>query len=174
MKRIEYICPIDCIHGNISGRQDIEYNGADAYSIPDGSKVSSNNYQARLIAAGRNTFGGYKLRYFSVRTRTTVNMTNRMRLNMALMGGSGALFASLISDKTSAIYAQCVAACPAKMPLRMFIVPLLRSGLAAKNANIVIANNVSIVNPWVSSDTPNVPVTSAILDKFNSELSSNS
>ena len=174
MKRIEYICPIDCIHGNISGRQDIEYDGADAYSIPDGSKVSSNNYQARLIAAGRTALGGYKLRYFSVRTRTSVNMTARMRLNMALMGGSGALFASLISDKTTAIYAQCVAACPAKMPLRMFIVPLLRSGLAAKNANIVIADNVSIVNPWVSSATPNVPVTSAILDKFNSELSSNS
>lgn len=174
MKRIEYICPIDCIHGNISGRQDIEYDGADAYSILDGSKVSSNNYQARLIAAGRSAFGGYKLRYFSVRTRTSVNMTARMRSNLALMGGSGALFASLISDKTSAIYAQCVAACPAKMPLRMFIVPLLRSGLAAKNANIVIADNVSIVNPWVSSATPNVPVSSAILDKFNSELSSNS
>lgn len=97
-----------------------------------------------------------------------------MRSNLALMGGSGALFASLISDKTSAIYAQCIAACPGNMPLRMFIMPLLRAGLAAKNANIVIADNVSIVNPWVSSDTPNVPVTSAILDKFNSELSSNS
>lgn len=96
-----------------------------------------------------------------------------MRSNLALMGGSGALFASLISDKTTAIYTQCVAACPAKMTLRMFIVPLLRAGLAAKNANIVIADNVSIVNPWVSSETPNVPVTSAILNKFNSELSSN-
>lgn len=124
-----------------------------------------------MIAAVRDRYGIRRLKYFSIRTRTTVNMTARMRNNMALMGGSGALFASLISDKTSAIYAQCVAACPAKMALRMFIMPLLRSGLAAKNANIVIADNVSIVNPWVSSATPNVPVTSAVLDKFNSELS---
>lgn len=87
------------------------------------------------------------------------------------MGGAGALFASLVSDKTTAIYAACVAACPRQMSLRMFIVPTLRRGLAAKNSIIEIEDNVGIVNPWVSADTPNVPVSAAILDKFNSVLS---
>ena len=163
--------PVDYVRGNISGRQNIEYNGGDAYDIADGDRVTSNNYQPRMIAAVRDLYSPRRIKYFSIRTRTTVNMTARMRRNLAEMGGAGALFASLITHKDAAIYAQCVAACPKGMPLRMFIMPLLRVGLAAKNSNIYIADGVNIVNPWVSSDTPNVPVSTAILDKFNSELS---
>lgn len=110
-------------------------------------------------------------RYFQVRTRTSVNMTAAMRHNLALMGGAGALFASLVSDKASYIYIACAGVVPRGETLRSFMIPLLRAGLAAKNEDIVIADGISIVNPWVSSATPNVPVSQSVLDKFSDELS---
>lgn len=98
-------------------------------------------------------------------------MSVKMRESMAVMGGAGAIFASLIRNKETLIYAQCMAAKPAEMTLRAFVFPLLQEGLTAKAANITIADGVSIVNPWVSSDTPNVPVDADVLDKFSSVLS---
>ena len=109
--------------------------------------------------------------YFQVRTRFTVNVSAVAHRNMAIMGGAGALYAALIRDKSTQIYAQCVAAVPKGETLRSFLVPLIRAGLSDKSAQLTIADGVYIVNPWVSSATPNVPVSSAVLDKFAGELS---
>lgn len=87
------------------------------------------------------------------------------------MGGVGALYASLVRDKSAQIYKDCERVKPAGKTLRAFLSPILRAGLSAKNAVIVVADGVQIVNPWVSSDAPNVPVSAVILDKFSSELS---
>lgn len=171
MKRIAYISPVDYVRGNISGRQDIAYNGAPAYDITTGEKVSAEGYQSRLVAQVRNMYTPFQIRTFQVRTRTTVNMTATMRHNLALMGGVGAIFSSLLRQKSSEIYVAIHAACPKKTSLRQFVTPLLRAGLAAKSATITIADGVAIVNPWISSDTPNVPVSAEILAKFASELS---
>lgn len=124
-----------------------------------------------MVAAVRGLYSKRRVKYFSVRTKTTVNMTTKMRESLAVMGGAGALFASLLADKSSSIYTQCVAAKPAELSLRAFVFPLLREGLTVKAANIAIADGVSIVNPWVSPGTPNVPVDADILDKFRSVLS---
>lgn len=171
VKRIAYILPVKHIRGNISGRQDLNYDGADAYSIADDDAVSAANYQARVIAKVLGVGTRFALPYFQVRTRTTVNMTPAMRRNLALMGGSGALFASLMSDKSTAIYTACKAATPKGWTMRAYICPIIRNALAAKMSDITIADGVTIVNPWVSSATPNVPVRPEIIDKFNSELS---
>lgn len=170
VKRIEYIAPIDFIRGNISGRQDLKYSGGDAYALPANSRVSADTYQPRMIARvmRRRT---HNIKYFQVRTRTTVNMTAAARLNMALMGATGAIIGALLSDKTSAIYKSCFALAPKHMTLRAFLSPIIRNGLAAKSPSFVIGSGVEIVNPWVSDAEPNVPVTAAILEKFKSELS---
>lgn len=170
VKRIEYIMPIDFIRGNISGRQDLKYSGGDAYALPANSRVSADSYQPRMIARVMWQ-KRQRVKYFQVRTRTTINMSAATRLNMALMGGTGALVGSLMSDKTSAIYQSCLSLVPKGKTLRGFISPIIRAGLSAKNATIVIGNGVEIVNPWVSSATPNVQVTQDILNKFASELS---
>lgn len=172
-KHVEFMPPIDYLTGNISGHQSLEYGqGGGAYEQPTGQRTAATNYEPRLIAKRLDRNKIYARSYFQVRTRTTVNMTESVRLNMAVMGGAGALFASLLRMKESEIYAQCLAAKPIELTLRQFMVPILKTGLSDKNARINITANVFIVNPWVSSDTPNVPVTQAILDKF-SVLSSN-
>lgn len=110
-------------------------------------------------------------RYFQVRTRTAVNMTAAQRLNLAVMGGAGALYSSLLRHKDAPIYNACVAACPVKMSLRQFVFPALRAGIRDKLAALAIAEGVEIVNPWVSAAEPNVPISTAVHDKFAAQLS---
>lgn len=168
-KHISYIVPVEYMTGNISGRQELDYvqGGDGAYAAPDGQKTSATNYDPRLIAKRKRPNGPDDgCLYFQVRTKTSVNMTAAMRLNMAALGGAGALFASLLRNKTALIYAQCAAATPKGTTMRAFIVPLLIAGLTAKEARITIADNVYIVNPWTSEDVPNVPISLDILNKF--------
>ena len=157
--------PIAWLSGNISGRQDLNYDGVGAYETTQPTAAS--NYAPRLVAFAP----ARKRNYFCVRTKYTANITERSRLNLALMGGAGAIYSAIVRDKSSAIYAQCVAAKPRQLTLRAFIIPLLRAGLAGKMENIAIADGLSIVNPWVSSAAPSVQVPQDIIDKFASELS---
>lgn len=173
MKRIEYISPVDYIRGNISGRQTLTYGEGEtsAYGAPSGEKTAANDYQPRMVAKVAHLYEPWRIKYFQVRTRSSINMTATMRHNLALMGGVGALVGSLLRHKESAIYAACLAACPKYCSVRQLVSPALRAGLDQKSAEIAIADGVSIVNPWVSSDTPNVPVSAEIIAKFSSELS---
>lgn len=167
-KHIEFNMPVDWMTGNLSGHQSLEYGGGGAaYAQPDGERTSAYNYQPRIIAKRLHRGKRNARSYYQVRTRSTVNMTNGMRLTMAIMGGAGALFASLLRHKDAAIYTQCVSAKPKEKTLRQFMLPLLMSGLSDKVASIAIADGVSVVNPWVSSDTPNIQVSTSVLDKFN-------
>lgn len=158
--------PIAGLSGNISGRQDLDYDGVGAYETT--APTMASNYSPRLVA-----FQSLRRRnkYFCVRTRYTANITERSRLNLALMGGSGAIYSAIVRDKSSAIYAQCVAAKPRQLTLRAFLIPLLRAGLSGKVENIAIADGLSIVNPWVSSAAPSVQVPQDVLDKFAPILS---
>ena len=160
------------MRGSLSGRQDLTYGGVSAYDHEDGV-ISPDEYQPRLIAKVLRAPYATRRKYFQVRARSSVNMSDKYRRNCALMGGVGAIIASLMRDKSAQIYTDCVRVKPAKETLRAFLSPILRTGLDAKNAVIVVADGVSIVNPWISSDAPNVPVSAAILEKFSSELSNN-
>lgn len=172
MRRIVYCIPIDYMRGNLSGSQVLEYTaqGGAAYDAPDGVKTSALNYQPRMIAARvRRT----DLRYFIVRTRSSVNMTAAMRRSMAVMGGAGALYASLLNMKTSNVYRSCVQAWTAstgRKTFRQFMVSRLMAGLAAKDSPIDIDGVVSIDNPWQTSGSTNVPVSQDVKTKFDSIL----
>lgn len=165
--------PVDYMRGALAPRQSLAYSedGAAAYDVPTGESVSARNYQSILVAKVARLGSANRLQFFQIRTRSTVNMSAAFRHNCALMGGVGALFAALVRDKSAQVYKDCVRVKPAAKTLRAFLSPILRSGLDAKDTTIVVASGVSIVNPWVSSETPNVPVSAALLDKFSSELS---
>lgn len=175
VKRIAYIAPIDYIRGSISGTQEIKYNGGDAYSIAVGQRVTADTYIPRLIAKLYHANTAGEFRAFQVRTRSSVNMTASSKLSLAVMGGAGAIYAALLNNKSAQIYADCISAWHAAnirgLEFRGYIMPKIMQGLRNKVAGIVVVEGVEIVNPWISSSTPNVPVSSAILDKFSSLLS---
>ncbi len=162
------MAPIDWMAGNLSGRQAILYAGGAGYDVPTGEIIAADDYQPRLIVKYRRKDGH---RYYQVRTRTSVNMSASNKTNLSVMGGACALFAALVRDKQANIYKACVAACPGNMTLRKFIVPKCKAALLAKDATINIAEEVTIVNPWVSTAEPNVIVTAAVLNKFAPILS---
>lgn len=174
VKRIAYIPPVDYMRGNVSGRQEIEYNGSDAYSIPEGSAVSADNYEPRLVTRVLYLNTPVMVKSFMIRTKTTVNMTARMRMNIALMAGVGAIYAAVVSDKTSIIYNDCVRVCPKNTTLRSFLSPLIRTGLAAKDDKIVISGDIIIFNPWVhEGEEYTVKIPAQIIDKYKDVLALN-
>lgn len=160
------------MRGNISGRQSLTYGVGEtpAYSAPSGEKTAANEYQPRLVAKVAHIYDPWRIKYFQVRTRSSINMTATMRNNLALMGGTGALIGSLLTMKETAIYRACIAAKPRQVTLRAFLAPIIRDSLANKEEYITIAPDVQIVNPWISSAEPNVPVPATIIVKFDSVL----
>lgn len=167
-KHVEYIAPVDYMRGSLSGRQTLEYDqqGGAGFSVPDNTKAAAVNYEPKLIAMRSDK---KRRNYFQVRTRSTVNMTANVRKGLAVMGGAGAIFASLANNKQSLIYQQCVAAMPAGITLRQFVLPPVMAALAAKETTATIADGVAIDNPWLVA-SPNVPVTAAIISKFSAVL----
>lgn len=168
-KRIIYMAPVDAMSGSLSGRQDLQYGDPTkkAYDVPTGEIVAASNYQPRVIAIYSSR---KRVKYFQVRTRYSINMTSSTRLNMATMGGAGAIYAAIMSDKTAQLYHDCVSACPAGITLRKWIISIIRPALAAKTADIVLTNGLILSNPWNTGTGVTVNISQSVYDKFSAVL----
>lgn len=173
MRSIKFMSPVDWMRGSLNGRPNLTYDGEEAYSVPVGQEVSADDYKPIMVAKVLHAPFTNRKRYYQVRTRSKVNMTARMRQNLALMGGVGAIFSSLLRQKSSEIYAAVVAACPKNTSLRQFVTPLLRAGLEDKSATIIIADGVAINNPWIEGGSGStVTISQEIINKFMAVLGS--
>ncbi len=167
-KTVIYTAPVYVMAGSLSGRQYLTYGTDDKKAYQTEGATAANDYKPNLVLQWRRKDDK---RYFSVRTKYTTHMTVKNRANLAVLGGAGAIYSAIVRDKTSDIYKQCRQACPSKITLRAFLVPILRAGLAGKMENITIAANVVVTNPWISSGTQTVQVPQTIIDKFAPILS---
>ena len=182
MKRIDFIAPVEAMRGNLSGKQNLKYalNDNPAYDGPVGEKNYARNYTNRFIGAKRASDG---LKYFSVRTKTCNHLTVKAKKAMALMGGVGAIIASILRTKSSAIYTGIYAQWVAiqelgdKRSFRQYLDDHIRPVLAAKGENILFTgpqSPVTVKNPWFDgSQTTGAEVTQVILVKFWGELAPN-
>lgn len=182
MKRIEFIAPVEAMRGNLSGAQQLEYptDNQGAYEGPAGSVNYARNYSARFIGAKIAKTGK---KYFAVKTKTANHLTVKSKNAMAVMGGTGAIVASILRDKTAAIYTNLYGAWVASQELggtrtfRKFLTDYVRRMVVSKSASIhvqVSSFGQTIENPWnTASATPNVQVSQAVLVKFWSELAAN-
>lgn len=182
MKRIEFIAPVEAMRGNLSGAQQLEYptDNQGAYEGPAGSVNYARNYSPRFIGAKIAKSGK---KYFAVKTKTANHLTAKSKNAMALLGGTGAIVASILRDKTAAIYTNLYGAWLKSQELggtstfRQFLSDVVRRMLMQKSASIhvqVAEFGQDIDNPWnTKSATPNVQVAQAILVKFWSELAAN-
>lgn len=183
MKRIEFIAPVDSLRGNLSGRQNLVYPTSDnkAYDSPVGSRNYARNYRASFIGAKRASDA---LKYFAVRTKSAIGMTAKVKKNMALQGGVGAMIAKIISSSTFATqYGFLVATYNAQSfaeptSFRKWLSDKLRKMILTHTAQIVIGaapKQVTINNPWFDgTQTAGIEVSDEILVKFWTELASNS
>lgn len=180
MKRIRFIAPVEAIQGNMSGNQKLQYaeHNNPAFESPKGKRNYARNYRPSYIGA---FVAGTGTKYFAVKTKTAVHLTNKSQLAMALAGAAGAMFGSLIKDKTSALYLKAEAlwinnGISAKQTMRKFYTNLFRQMLAAKSASSSVTDDVThavltIENPWFGPSEPVVPVSDDVLVKFWLQLS---
>lgn len=179
-KRIEFIAPVEAMRGNLSGRQNLLYaeNDNKAYYGPVGSKNYARNYTTRFIGAKRASDGR---KYFSVKTKTANHLTPAAKSAMALMGGTGAIVAAIMRNKTLTPYVEAYAQwielvnLGSTMTFRQTLTGWVRQGLATKSATIAFSGPravYSIQNPWISTEdqTVGAEVSTATLWKFALEL----
>ena len=160
--------PIDCMRGNITGRnaEKISYDGVAGYYVTSGV-VEATNYTPKLIAQVRNRGTRDAIRIFQVRTRTSVNANNRT--NVAICGGAMAILGALLYGSNMALANTLKSACPAKMTLRQWLYQPLYNMLSGGESSITVAQ-IRIDNPWKVAN-PNVVISTAAKNKFNSILS---
>lgn len=180
MKRIEFIAPVEAMRGNLSGAQNLKYptQNNKAFESPEGSVNYARNYGTRFIGAKRASDG---LKYFAVKTKTATHITARSLQAMALLGGAGAMYAALVRDKSSDIYANIYAQWVelqnygSTKTFRRYVMDNFRQMLATKSNNATFAGprgSITVNNPWIASEqTVGVQVTPAILVKFWDQLS---
>lgn len=162
--------PIDYIRGNISGRQDLTYDGGDAYSVT--GKVAAEGYQPRLVAKVRRLSEPNMIRYYQIRTRSSVNMTATQKHYLAVMGGAGALFAGLLNSKNTQLYADCIVEWKSRgvgQTFRKFMIGDLMKMVDGHYSALNYGDSI-FYNPWVDDSEQSVPVKQSIIDKFMSEL----
>lgn len=172
MKRIAYIAPIDYLSGKLSENQSIVYNADGATAWEAGAGVhSAIGYRPRLVAVQRPSSDK---RYFFVRAAATVNNSATQLLNLAAMGGTGAIFASILRQKTLQPYNNIYNAYASerrKISLRKWCSRIIRAALIAKSAVITFADGVTINNPWQSqSQTVGAEIPASVITKFNAQL----
>lgn len=179
MKRIEFIAPVEAMRGNLSGKQDLLYaeNDNKAYESPAGSVNYARNYRPSFIGVKVSATGK---KYFTLKQRSAIHMTSKAKKAMAVLGGAGSLYASLVRTKSSAIYVAIYAQWLALQDLgststfREWVTGIFMKGLRTKVSQFAFTgpNNTSYVkNPWMMSEqTEGCGVSQPILWKFYDQL----
>lgn len=183
-KRIVMIPPFDALTGNLSGDQVLKYaeNNNPAYYSPVGKRNYARNYQTRYIGAKRASDG---MTYFQVKTKNAVGMTPGLKKAMALLGGTGALYAACIMNSTMKAQmvnffnkaSEAAPATMAKYTFKSYWFESIRLMLKEKRAFLTKTGagaSVTIKNPWVNTEPAlSVTVSADILAKFWTELAIN-
>lgn len=178
MRRITFIAPVDAIQGNLSGTQDLRYalNNNKAFESPSGQKNFAKNYQTRYIGARRASDG---LKYFAVKTKSATNTTQVAMMVMALLGGTGAMYAACIKNKSTELYTKLVASYENRSPehesesMRKWFTNIVNKQLYAKAQTIGLSSQLSLNNPWwndTATGSLSVPVSNKIKSKFLQQL----
>lgn len=182
MKRIKYISPIEEMSGNLSGAQNLKYPTKDnkAFESPEGSVNYARNYKNRFIGAVRRKDG---MCYFSVKTKTATHITPRSLMAMALLGGTGAMYAALVRTKASATYAGIYAQWVELQNIgetrsfREFVMDAFRRMLASKEPKVVFTGPrpgaITVNNPWTGGTNDDITISREILAKFWPQLAPN-
>ena len=183
MKRIEFIAPVEAMRGNLSGKQDLLYPSENnkAYDGPVGSVNYANNYAPRFVGA-KIAKNGKK--FFTVRTKSANHLTAASKKAMALLGGTGAIYAAIVRDKSAgSLYARLQAMYIGLQELgltdsfRKWVTDVLRRALIDHASQATFAGpsgSIGVDNPWGKFEgSLNVQVPNAIRVKFWTELVAN-
>lgn len=181
MKRIEFVAPVESMRGNLSGNQILEYaeNNNPAFDAPAGVQYAR-NYQPRFIGAKRSATGK---KYFQIKTKSATKINAGSKLKMALLGGTGAVRAAILSDATKRAVVEAVYAAAKEQgrtsakTLQKYVYDVVYEGLQSKSVMIQFfatgVPTLTIQNPWVYTNQQggvSITIKEYILVKFWPQL----
>lgn len=184
MKRITVAYPFEDVRGKLAGNQVLEYaeNNNPAFDAPTGRQYAR-NYKACMIACKRSATGKT---YFQIKTKTATKVNAGSKLRMALLGGSGACRAAILSNGTLRAQVEAIfAAAKAEgrttaKTVEKYVYDVVYEGLRAKSVMFTFLSagggTLNVHNPWVYINQQagtGITIKANILVKFWMQLASN-
>lgn len=184
MKRITVAYPFEDVRGKLAGNQELEYaeNNNPAFEAPAGRQYAR-NYKTCMIACKRSATGKT---YFQIKTKTATKVNAGSKLRMALLGGTGACRAAILSNGTlrtqvEAIYAAAkTEGRTSAKTVEKYVYDVVYEGLQSKSVmfTFLSANGgtLNVHNPWVYTNQQagtGITIKNTILVKFWNELAAN-
>lgn len=181
MRRIEFIPGILAMRGNLSGSQELVYpsNNNKAYDAPIGQTSYARNYRPSYIGAKRAKDG---LAYFSVKTKSAIGLTTKQKHNLAVQGGSFAVYAQVMQKIMLLPYLLAEFKLAKENgytgTMRAYYSPRIREMIVEQNNNFAIfaadgSIAITVNNPWVEYTLEGIEVSDELLTKFWGELAAN-
>lgn len=184
MKRITVAYPFEDVRGKLAGNQVLEYaeNNNPAFDAPAGRQYAR-NYKACMIACKRSATGKT---YFQIKTKTATKVNAGSKLRMALLGGTGACRAAILTDATKrGLVENIYAAAKAEgrttaKTVEKYVYDVVYAGLQAKSIMFAFVSTnggtLNIHNPWVYTNQQggqSITIKTDILIKFWDQLAAN-
>lgn len=186
MRRIEYIAPVAAIRGNLSGNQALLYptRNNSAWDSPSNKRNYATNYTPRYIGAKRSRDGHT---FFAVKQRSAVTMSDAMRNQQAVLGGSKAIYDALIHNpltigRMQALYLESPERNSYGWSMYKWAYSQISGQVSSKIAGIRIIGKLNggtplvVQNPWIStaaSGAVSITISADILAKFWKQLANN-
>lgn len=184
MKRITVAYPFEDVRGKLAGKQALEYaeNNNPAFDAPAGRQYAR-NYKACMIACKRSATGKT---YFQIKTKTATKVNAGSKLRMALLGGTGAVRAAILTNATYATAVEAIynagkaAGTISQKTIQKYVFDVVNEALLLKSVMINFhaegAPALTIQNPWVyttQSGGQSITIKNSILVKFWEQLATN-
>lgn len=161
MRRIEFLAPVEAMRGNLSGSQRLTYptQNNSAWDSPSDKRNYSTNYNTRYIG-NKRTINGKK--YFSVKTKTAVTMSPKMREQQAVLSVGSVMANIIMADLRTLVRLQELFKISPEISqgwsFKRWISVYTREGLKNKR-HIVFPTTGSqaaiiFVNPYISDAAP--------------------
>lgn len=186
MRRIEYIAPVAAIRGNLSGNQALLYptKNNSAWDSPSGKRNYATNYTPRYIGAKRSRDGHT---FFAVKKRSSVTMSDALRKQQAILGGSKAIYDALIHNpltigRMQALYLESPERNNYGWSMYKWAYSQISGQVGSKIAGIRIIGKLNggtplvVQNPWISTTVAGavaVTISNEVLAKFWMQLANN-
>ena len=185
MRRIEYIAPVAAVRGNLSGKQTLLYptkNNA-AWESPSDKRNYATNYAPRYIGAKRSRDGHT---FFAVKQRSSVTMSDAMRKQQAVLGGTKAVYDALIHNpltfgRMQALYIESPERNSYGWSMYKWAYSQISGQVGSKIAGIRIIGKLTggqtplvVQNPWINTAVTGavtITISADVLAKFWEQLS---
>lgn len=179
MKKITFIEAVESMQGSLTTKKKLEYakNDNPAFYAPRDRREEARNYEPIYVGHKRKANGR---KYFSVRGKAAQTLTPARMLQMAIIGGAGAIYSAIVANTSSSLYRGILAAYNAepvaeRPTFKKYVMGGLQTMLRNKMPMNYFYNRstdtyIYVHSPWNYEGSGNVHISADIIVKFFEQL----